>query len=122
MGTGNELGTPLRPDAASDAIFGLVLMNDWSARDIQKWEMAPLGPFNGKNWVGASRRCCKGTLHLLHNASGGATGPVRAIVQPRPSIPLPSANSQQWVMIPSPHVQSLCMITTIHTVQLLHCI
>jgi hypothetical protein len=51
MGTGNELGTPLRPDAASDAIFGLVLMNDWSARDIQKWEMAPLGPFNGKNWV-----------------------------------------------------------------------
>jgi 2-keto-4-pentenoate hydratase/2-oxohepta-3-ene-1,7-dioic acid hydratase in catechol pathway len=52
MGTGNELGLPLRPDAASDAIFGLVLLNDWSARDIQKWEMAPLGPFNGKNWVG----------------------------------------------------------------------
>lgn len=51
MGTGNELGTPLRPDAANDAIFGLVLLNDWSARDIQKWEMAPLGPFNGKNWV-----------------------------------------------------------------------
>mgnify|MGYP001807031452 CR=1 FL=1 len=51
MGTGNELGSPLRPDAASDAIFGLVLLNDWSARDIQKWEMAPLGPFNGKNWV-----------------------------------------------------------------------
>lgn len=54
MGTGNELGTALRPDAASDAIFGLVLMNDWSARDIQKWEMAPLGPFNGKNWVSHS--------------------------------------------------------------------
>jgi fumarylacetoacetase len=51
MGTGNELGSPIRPDAASDAIFGLVLLNDWSARDIQKWEMAPLGPFNGKNWV-----------------------------------------------------------------------
>jgi fumarylacetoacetase len=51
MGTGNELGSPIRPDAANDAIFGLVLMNDWSARDIQKWEMAPLGPFNGKNWV-----------------------------------------------------------------------
>lgn len=56
MGTGNELGCPLHPDAASDAIFGLVLMNDWSARDIQKWEMAPLGPFNGKNWV--SNCCC----------------------------------------------------------------
>lgn len=51
MGTGNELGSPIRPDEASLAIFGLVLMNDWSARDIQKWEMAPLGPFNGKNWV-----------------------------------------------------------------------
>lgn len=52
MGTGNELRSPLRADAASAAIFGLVLLNDWSARDIQKWEMAPLGPFNGKNWVG----------------------------------------------------------------------
>jgi 2-keto-4-pentenoate hydratase/2-oxohepta-3-ene-1,7-dioic acid hydratase in catechol pathway len=56
MGTGNELGRPLRPDEAADAIFGLVLLNDWSARDIQKWEMAPLGPFNSKNWV--RRSCC----------------------------------------------------------------
>ena len=30
----------------------MVLMNDWSARDIQKWETVPLGPFTGKNWVG----------------------------------------------------------------------
>jgi fumarylacetoacetase len=59
MGTGNELGSPIRPDAASDAIFGLVLLNDWSARDIQKWEMAPLGPFNGKNWVSNTTRFCK---------------------------------------------------------------
>jgi hypothetical protein len=59
MGTGNELGSPLRPDAASDAIFGLVLLNDWSARDIQKWEMAPLGPFNGKNWVGEAAAGCE---------------------------------------------------------------
>lgn len=51
MGTGSELGCPIKPDDASAAIFGLVLLNDWSARDIQKWEMAPLGPFNGKNWV-----------------------------------------------------------------------
>jgi hypothetical protein len=75
MGTGNELGSPLRPDAASDAIFGLVLLNDWSARDIQKWEMAPLGPFNGKNFVSPSEPLagfsllCRGTVlcrHLLH--------------------------------------------------------
>eukprot|EP00775_Hariotina_reticulata_P010267 gene10267-10426_t len=51
MGTGNELGTAIQADDASSAIFGLVLMNDWSARDIQKWEMTPLGPFNGKNWA-----------------------------------------------------------------------
>eukprot|EP00879_Flechtneria_rotunda_P027620 GHRR01029595.1.p1 GENE.GHRR01029595.1~~GHRR01029595.1.p1 ORF type:complete len:326 (+),score=90.28 GHRR01029595.1:92-1069(+) len=51
MGTGNELGSPIRPDDAASAIFGLVLLNDWSARDLQKWEMAPLGPFNGKNWA-----------------------------------------------------------------------
>ena len=35
---------------ASNHIFGMVLMNDWSARDIQKWEYVPLGPFGGKNF------------------------------------------------------------------------
>jgi fumarylacetoacetase len=52
MGTGNGLGSPLPVDRAADNMFGLVLMNDWSARDIQKWEYVPLGPFNAKNWVG----------------------------------------------------------------------
>jgi fumarylacetoacetase len=52
MGTGNELGSSLAVDDAGRSIFGLMLMNDWSARDIQKWEMLPLGPFNSKNWVG----------------------------------------------------------------------
>ena len=51
MGVGNEMGTATSIDEAADHIFGLVLLNDWSARDIQKWEMAPLGPFNSKNWV-----------------------------------------------------------------------
>lgn len=36
---------------ATDLIFGLVLMNDWSARDLQRWEGAPLGPFTSKNFV-----------------------------------------------------------------------
>jgi hypothetical protein len=58
MGTGNELGSSIRADEASSAIFGLVLMNDWSARDIQKWEMTPLGPFNGKNWVSSCGMRC----------------------------------------------------------------
>lgn len=50
VGPGNELGKPVDIDKAKDHIFGLVLMNDWSARDIQSWEYVPLGPFLGKNF------------------------------------------------------------------------
>jgi fumarylacetoacetase len=47
---GNSLGEPIPIENAEDHIFGLVLMNDWSARDIQAWEYVPLGPFNSKNF------------------------------------------------------------------------
>ncbi|CAF0895010.1 unnamed protein product [Adineta ricciae] len=47
---GNKQGEPIPMDQADDYIFGLVIMNDWSARDIQKWEYVPLGPFNAKNF------------------------------------------------------------------------
>jgi len=50
VGSGNKMGEPIPIQKAHDHIFGLVLMNDWSARDIQKWEYVPLGPFNGKNF------------------------------------------------------------------------
>ncbi|KAI2794465.1 Fumarylacetoacetase [Penicillium oxalicum] len=46
----NDLGKPVSVEEAEDHIFGLVLMNDWSARDIQAWEYVPLGPFNAKNF------------------------------------------------------------------------
>ncbi|KAL6232246.1 Fumarylacetoacetase [Aspergillus navahoensis] len=46
----NDLGHPVHIDNAEDHIFGVVLMNDWSARDIQAWEYVPLGPFNAKNF------------------------------------------------------------------------
>jgi fumarylacetoacetase len=46
----NEMGSPVPISKAEDHIFGLVLMNDWSARDIQAWEYVPLGPFNSKNF------------------------------------------------------------------------
>lgn len=49
-GPGNTLGRPIPVDQAADHIFGMVLVNDWSARDIQKWEYVPLGPFNSKNF------------------------------------------------------------------------
>ena len=48
---GNDMGTPIPVDQAEDHIFGLVLLNDWSARDIQAWEYVPLGPFNAKNFA-----------------------------------------------------------------------
>jgi fumarylacetoacetase len=51
VGPGNELGRPVPVEEAADHIFGLVLVNDWSARDIQKWEYQPLGPFLAKNFA-----------------------------------------------------------------------
>jgi fumarylacetoacetase len=50
IGPGNSLGEPVPIDRATDHIFGFVLMNDWSARDIQAWEYQPLGPFLAKNF------------------------------------------------------------------------
>lgn len=47
----NRLGYPIPIDQAGDFIVGLVLFNDWSARDIQQWEYVPLGPFLGKNFA-----------------------------------------------------------------------
>ena len=46
-----KLGTPLSMEEAGDRIFGFVLCNDWSARDIQKFEYVPLGPFGAKNFA-----------------------------------------------------------------------
>lgn len=50
VGSGNKLGEPISMANADDHIFGLTTMNDWSARDIQKWEYVPLGPFGAKNF------------------------------------------------------------------------
>ncbi len=50
VGPGNALGQPIPVESALDHIFGLVLVNDWSARDIQAWEYVPLGPFLAKNF------------------------------------------------------------------------
>jgi fumarylacetoacetase len=51
VGEGNALGEPIPVAAADRHIFGMVLMNDWSARDIQQWEYVPLGPFNSKGFA-----------------------------------------------------------------------
>ena len=51
VGVASELGRPVDPDAAREHLFGVVLVNDWSARDIQAWEYQPLGPFLGKSFA-----------------------------------------------------------------------
>ena len=51
IGSGNALGDRITMDEAMDKLFGIVILNDWSARDIQKWEYQPLGPFNAKNFA-----------------------------------------------------------------------
>ena len=50
-GPGNALGTSIPTGAAAEHVFGFVLVNDWSARDIQRWEYQPLGPFLGKSFA-----------------------------------------------------------------------
>jgi fumarylacetoacetase len=51
VGVGSTLGRPVPASAFSQHVFGVVLLNDWSARDIQAWESAPLGPFLGKSFA-----------------------------------------------------------------------
>jgi fumarylacetoacetase len=51
IGRGNGLGEPIPIARAEEHVFGMVLVNDWSARDIQRWEYQPLGPFLGKSFA-----------------------------------------------------------------------
>jgi fumarylacetoacetase len=53
VGKPSRLGQPIHIDDAEAHIFGMVLLNDWSARDIQQWEYVPLGPFNAKTFASA---------------------------------------------------------------------
>ncbi|MCH2147096.1 MAG: fumarylacetoacetate hydrolase family protein, partial [Phycisphaerales bacterium] len=51
IGSGNAMGERITMAEAMDKLFGIVILNDWSARDVQKWEYQPLGPFNAKNFA-----------------------------------------------------------------------
>ena len=51
VGAGNQLGMPISLNNAEEHIFGVCLLNDWSARDVQTWEYQPLGPFLAKNFL-----------------------------------------------------------------------
>jgi fumarylacetoacetase len=51
VGRGSSLGSPVSVDDFEEHVYGVVLLNDWSARDIQAWEYVPLGPFLGKSFA-----------------------------------------------------------------------
>jgi fumarylacetoacetase len=75
VGRGNALGQPVPIERAEDHLWGVCLVNDWSARDIQSWEYQPLGPFLAKNFA---------TTVSPWVVSMDAVAPFRAPASPRP--------------------------------------
>src|SRR3954454_12416072 len=89
-GPANALGSPIPVSSAFDHIFGLVLVNDWSARDIQKWEYVPLGPFLAKNF---------GTSISPWVVPLDALAPFRTAGPPQDPLPLPYLRSSgDWAI------------------------
>ncbi len=71
VGAPTELGSPVAADDFAEHVFGVVLVNDWSARDIQAWEYQPLGPFLGKSFA-TSVGCWVTPLEALEAAKTAA--------------------------------------------------
>ncbi len=83
VGVGNAIGEPIPLERAEEHLWGVCLLNDWSARDIQAWESQPLGPFLAKNFT---------TTISPWVVTLDALAPFRAPLEPRPSgdpAPLP---------------------------------
>jgi fumarylacetoacetase len=74
LGGPTRLGEPVPIERAADHIFGVVLVNDWSARDIQSWEYRPLGPFLGKSFATSVSAW---VVPLTSLGSAWTTGPVQ---------------------------------------------
>lgn len=83
-GKGNELGRPLTIEEADDKIFGFVLLNDWSARDVQAWEYVPLGPFTAKNFCSSISPWIVTLDALEAFRTETSAGPVQADPEPLP--------------------------------------
>ena len=86
IGGASALGEPVPVDRALDHVFGVVLVNDWSARDIQAWEYQPLGPFLGKSFATS----IAAWVVPLDGARGRPGG-----VEPEPA-PLPYLLEEPW--------------------------
>ena len=93
----NDLGKPIPIEEARDNIFGMVMLNDWSARDIQKWEYVPLGPFLAKNFA---------TTISPWVVTLDALEPFRVEGPRQDPLPLPylreTGSNTFWLMIPEP--------------------
>jgi fumarylacetoacetase len=87
-GPSNAMGTPVNMENADDRIFGAVIMNDWSARDVQTWEYVPLGPFTSKNFATSISPWCVSIDALKGFACASSTGPVQGGNEGDPT-PLP---------------------------------
>jgi fumarylacetoacetase len=92
VGRGNMRGEPIPMDAAEDHLFGVVLFNDWSARDIQGWEYQPLGPFLGKNFAST----ISPWIVTLEALAPYRLAPARPAGDPPPLPYLDSAANRAW--------------------------
>lgn len=106
VGTGNDLGTTIPVADAWNRIFGFCLVNDWSARDIQKWEYQPLGPFLAKNFA-----TTVSPWVVLREALEPfrVPGPPRAAEDPRPLAYLDDPNGSNLDLTLEVHIASLKM-------------
>ena len=75
IGTPSELGEPVSADDALEHVFGVVLVNDWSARDLQAWEYVPLGPFLGKSFATSIAAWVTPVEQLLRATAEARTSP-----------------------------------------------
>jgi fumarylacetoacetase len=89
-GPANKLGEPVSMDNADERIFGAVVMNDWSARDLQTWEYVPLGPFTSKNFATSISPWCISLDALSEFACSSSSGAAQTDPKPLPYIDDPN--------------------------------
>ena len=73
IGRGNELGEPIPIADAEQHLFGVTLLNDWSARDLQAWEYQPLGPFLSKSFASTLSHRCSISITRGRRGAGART-------------------------------------------------
>lgn len=85
-GPANKMGEPISIEEANNRIFGAVIMNDWSARDLQTWEYVPLGPFTSKNFATSISPWCVSLDALAEFSCSSSSGAEQVAPKPLPYI------------------------------------